>query len=157
MLYTVYSFSNNAKKQKTKGMLSWAWIWNCLQFVQLQRTRSSIRGLWEYNKHGQNNKHRSPVRLRQVRVKCLDGRWQFKISSFISIRYKLKCRVVNINLAIAFYWNTNSKVQYKTVKYKQSTFSTSIVSYRNIFFCPEVISVTLLLKKQRNTLCYGTL
>ena len=31
-----------------------------------------------------------------------------------------------------------------------------IVTYRNIFFCIEVISSTLVLTKQRNTLRYGT-
>ena len=32
-----------------------------------------------------------------------------------------------------------------------------IVMYRSIFFCVEVISSTLVLRKQRNTLCFGTI
>ena len=32
-----------------------------------------------------------------------------------------------------------------------------IVTYRSIFFCVEVISSTLPLRKQRNTLCFGTI
>jgi hypothetical protein len=38
-----------------------------------------------------------------------------------------------------------------------SRFSTSIVTYRSIFFCVEVISSTLVLRKQINTLRFATI